>query len=363
MGKSDPYVRVIVGSQEFKSPVIYNTINPKWNYICEVIVHDIYGQNIDIEVMDEDQGSKDDFLGRTYLSLQTISIDGITEAWLTLKDTKKGSLHVRTTWLSLSNSLDHLSDQLKESKLIKHKYESTVVDGKTAECDKQPFGSVAAVLVYLDCARNLPVISKTSGEPSPYTVISLGNQKRHSIVKNCTSNPVWEETFNFLVDDLNTNLELRTELFDSKTNKQLGTSNLKLKDVFSCENLCFNQPLPIQGRGTDCEINLIVMIRVLKAPKVQQTPKLTIEEPNEDNEETNVPTLEDMVKGTIQPIIDTSGIGQDIIETSQKERKNSVRKGNGYVFQSIYIFIKNLFIFQFEKFYNYLFIIFFHIIG
>jgi hypothetical protein len=343
MGKSDPYVRVIVGSQEFKSPVIKNTINPKWDYICEVIVHDIYGQNIDIEVMDEDQGSKDDFLGRTYLSLNTISSDGITEAWLTLKDTKTGSLHVRTTWFSFSDSLDQLSDQSKESKSIKRKYEpTTVIDGKTEEYDKQPFGSVAAVLVYLDCARNLPVISKTSGEPSPYTIISLGNQKRHSIVKNCTSNPIWEETFNFLVDDLNTNLELRSELFDSKTNKQLGTSNLKLKNVLSCENLCFNQPLPIQGRGTDCEINLIVMVRVLKAPKVQQTLKLTVEEPNEDNEETNVPTLEDMIKGTIQPIIDTSGIAQDIIEASQKERKNSVRKENGYVFQSIYISIRKV---------------------
>jgi len=287
--------------------------------------------------------------------LNTISIEGITEAWLTLKDTKTGSLHVRTTWFSFSDSLDQLSDQSKESKSIKRKYEpTTVIDGKTEEYDKQPFGSVAAVLVYLDCARNLPVISKTSGEPSPYTIISLGNQKRHSIVKNCTSNPIWEETFNFLVDDLNTNLELRSEIFDSKTNKQLGTSNLKLKDVLSCENLCFNQPLPIQGRGTDCEINLVVMIRVLKASKVQQTPKPTIEEPNEDkdDEETNVPTLEDMVRGTIQPIIDTSGIVQNIIETSQKKRKNSIRKENGYAFQSIYIFIKNLFIFQFEKFNN-----------
>ena len=56
LGKSDPYVRVIVGSQEFKSPVIYNTVNPKWNYICEVIVHYLHGQNIEIEVMDEGPG-------------------------------------------------------------------------------------------------------------------------------------------------------------------------------------------------------------------------------------------------------------------------------------------------------------------
>src|SRR6267154_1565575 len=32
MGKSDPYVIISVGAQEFKSPVIKNTINPKWQY-------------------------------------------------------------------------------------------------------------------------------------------------------------------------------------------------------------------------------------------------------------------------------------------------------------------------------------------
>ncbi|CAG2122872.1 unnamed protein product, partial [Medioppia subpectinata] len=55
LGKSDPYVRIIIGSQEFRSPVIYNTVNPKWNYICEAVVHHLHDQNVEIEVMDEDQ--------------------------------------------------------------------------------------------------------------------------------------------------------------------------------------------------------------------------------------------------------------------------------------------------------------------
>lgn len=326
LGKSDPYVKIIVGSQAYRSPVIYNTVNPKWNYICEAIVHHSHG-NIEIEVMDEDQGSKDDFLGRTSLSLNTISNDGITEAWLTLKETKTGALHVRATWFTFTDSMDHLNDQLKESNSIKRKYESTVIDGKTGDC--YSLGSVGAILVYLDCARNLPVISRTVGEPNPYVILSVGQQKHHSNVKNSTSNPIWEETFDFLVDNLDQNLELNVEIFDSKTNKNLGTTKLKLESVISCESLCFNQPLPIQGRGTDCEIHMNVMIRILKKEKVDLTPKITIEESAEENEEINVPSLEDLIKGTIQPIIDTSGIKQDVIETSQMERKNSVRKRNG----------------------------------
>lgn len=35
-GKSDPYAVVTVGAQQFKTDVINNNINPKWDYWCEV---------------------------------------------------------------------------------------------------------------------------------------------------------------------------------------------------------------------------------------------------------------------------------------------------------------------------------------
>lgn len=35
-GKSDPYAIISVGSQEFKTQIIDNNVNPKWDYWCEV---------------------------------------------------------------------------------------------------------------------------------------------------------------------------------------------------------------------------------------------------------------------------------------------------------------------------------------
>lgn len=35
-GKSDPYTIITVGSQEFRTQTIDNTVNPKWDYWCEV---------------------------------------------------------------------------------------------------------------------------------------------------------------------------------------------------------------------------------------------------------------------------------------------------------------------------------------
>ena len=331
MGKSDPYVRILVGSQEFKSPVIYNTVNPKWNYACEVVVYHLHDQNIEIEVMDEDQGSKDDFLGRASLSLNTISKDGSTEAWLTLKDVKTGALHAKATWFTLSDNIEHLSAASKESQLVKSKYKSTQgqAEGET-QLDGRPIGSVAVVLIYLDCARNLPIINKAAGEPDTYCIISLGRQQRHSVVKNSTANPIWEETFDFLVDQFDYDAEISLELIDTKIDRLLGNATLKLQKVVSSQDLTFDQPLAIKGRATDCELHLSVKVRLLKAQQILNSPKLIVEEPME-TEKSNIPTLEDLIKGTVQPIINTSGLKKDIIAKSQNDRKHSHIKTNGYV--------------------------------
>lgn len=35
-GKSDPYVILSVGAQQRKSKIINNSVNPKWEFYCEV---------------------------------------------------------------------------------------------------------------------------------------------------------------------------------------------------------------------------------------------------------------------------------------------------------------------------------------
>ncbi|CAG2175913.1 unnamed protein product, partial [Oppiella nova] len=328
LGKSDPYVRLTIGSQEFKSAVIYNTVNPKWNYICEAVVYHLHDQNIEIEVMDEDQGSKDDFLGRAYLSLKAISAEGMSESWLTLKDIKTGAIHVRTTWFALSDCMEQLNDSVEESKSIKCKY--SPIEG-TDEFDGQTCGSVAVITVYLDGANNLAVISKTSGEPDPYCLISVGKQQRQSIVQRSTANPIWEETFNFLIENFNQDLELTFDIFDSKTNRDLGRAQLKLQNVISCDHLSFSQPLAIKGRGPDSKLNVNIMVRTLKPQTTTHTggPPVILEEPVDESEETKVPTLEDIIRGTVQPIIDTSGLKTNFMDKSQMDRKHSVSKANG----------------------------------
>uniref|UniRef100_A0A8C0GJS2 Extended synaptotagmin 1 n=1 Tax=Chelonoidis abingdonii TaxID=106734 RepID=A0A8C0GJS2_CHEAB len=62
-GKSDPYAKVRLGGQSFRSHVIKEELSPRWNEVYEVVVNEIPGQEVEFEIYDKDI-DKDDFLGR-----------------------------------------------------------------------------------------------------------------------------------------------------------------------------------------------------------------------------------------------------------------------------------------------------------
>lgn len=93
-GKSDPYVKINIGGETFTSQVIKSNLNPTWNEMYEVnnrrlfiqrtqymvnimsplkfatlftpqvILTQLPGQDLHMEVFDKDMDMKDDFMGR-----------------------------------------------------------------------------------------------------------------------------------------------------------------------------------------------------------------------------------------------------------------------------------------------------------
>ena len=53
-GKSDPYCEVSMGSQEHKTKVISNTLNPKWNASMQFTIRDVDMDALCITVFDRD---------------------------------------------------------------------------------------------------------------------------------------------------------------------------------------------------------------------------------------------------------------------------------------------------------------------
>uniref|UniRef100_A0A8C1K0H9 Extended synaptotagmin-like protein 2a n=1 Tax=Cyprinus carpio TaxID=7962 RepID=A0A8C1K0H9_CYPCA len=80
-GKSDPYGVIKLGNQLFRSKIIKETVNPKWNEVYEVFVHDHPGQNVEIELYDEDH-DKDDYLGSSIKADKGQANDGLSSALL-----------------------------------------------------------------------------------------------------------------------------------------------------------------------------------------------------------------------------------------------------------------------------------------
>uniref|UniRef100_A0A8C1EUK4 Extended synaptotagmin-like protein 1a n=1 Tax=Cyprinus carpio carpio TaxID=630221 RepID=A0A8C1EUK4_CYPCA len=78
-GKSDPYAVLRVGTQIFTSHHVDNNLNPQWREMYEVIVHEVPGQELELE-------------------------------WYTLKDTQSGQVHLKLEWLSMLPSAERLNE-------------------------------------------------------------------------------------------------------------------------------------------------------------------------------------------------------------------------------------------------------------
>eukprot|EP00079_Xenopus_tropicalis_P036558 XP_017950329.1 PREDICTED: extended synaptotagmin-2-A [Xenopus tropicalis] len=204
-GKSDPYGVVRLGNQVFQSKVIKENLNPKWNEVYEALVHEHPGQELEIELFDEDT-DKDDFLGSLLIDLVEVEKERVVDEWFTLDEATSGKLHLKLEWLTPKSTTENLDQVLKSIK---------------ADKDQANDGLSAALLIlYLDSARSLPnnpleinhdgmkkaafekakkAGKKIGSSPNPYVLFSVGHTVQESKVKYKTAEPVWEQTFTFFV--------------------------------------------------------------------------------------------------------------------------------------------------------------------
>uniref|UniRef100_A0A8C2VKY8 Membrane-bound C2 domain-containing protein n=1 Tax=Chinchilla lanigera TaxID=34839 RepID=A0A8C2VKY8_CHILA len=182
-GKSDPYALVRVGTQAFCSRVINEELNPQWGETYEVMVHEVPGQEIEVEVFDKDP-DKDDFLGRMKLDVGKVLQAGVLDEWYPLQG-GHGQVHLRLEWLSLLPDAEKLEQVLQWNRGVSSKPEPP---------------SAAILVVYLDRAQDLP-LKKGNREPNPVVQLSVQDVTQESKAVYGTNSPVWEEAFRFFLQD------------------------------------------------------------------------------------------------------------------------------------------------------------------
>merc|ERR1712106_142706 len=99
IGKSDPYVKIKFGDQEFKSRKERNTLEPEWNFSANLIVTSSdENSDIVIEVFDDDFG-KENFIGSYKFSIKhAIKETHKGAVWYNLVGCKSGKIFFSTIY-------------------------------------------------------------------------------------------------------------------------------------------------------------------------------------------------------------------------------------------------------------------------
>ncbi|CAL1608478.1 unnamed protein product [Knipowitschia caucasica] len=245
-GLSDPYAILRVGPQTFTSKHYDNTDAPKWGEIYEVIVHEVPGQELEVEVYDKDT-DQDDFLGRVKLDLGIVKKSIAVDDWFTLKDTPSGKIHFRLEWLKLLPNTDQLEQVLSKN---------SSVTSKTADPP-----SSAILVLYLDKAEALPM-KKGSKEPNPMVQLSVQDVTRESKTCYTTVNPEWEEAFTFFIQDPR-NQDIDIQVKDADRVQSLGSLSIPLSRLLSNSGLSLDQWFQLEKAGPASRVYIHAVLRVL----------------------------------------------------------------------------------------------------
>ncbi|XP_042355860.1 extended synaptotagmin-1 [Plectropomus leopardus] len=245
-GLSDPYAILRVGPQTFTSKHFDNTDSPKWEEIYEVIVHEVPGQELEVEVYDKDP-DQDDFLGRTKLDLGIVKKSIVVDNWFTLKETPSGRIHFRLEWLALLPSTDRLEQILKRNESV------------TSKNADPP--SSAILVVYLDKAEALPM-KKGNKDPNPMVQLSVQDITRESKTCYTTVNPEWEEAFTFFIQDPRKQ-DIDIQVKDADRVQTLGSLTVPLSRLLSNSNLSLDQWFQLEHSGSASRIYINAVLRCL----------------------------------------------------------------------------------------------------
>ncbi|KAM3877865.1 extended synaptotagmin-1-like [Diretmus argenteus] len=245
-GMSDPYALLRVGPQTFTSHHIDNTLCPKWGVMYEVIVHEVPGQELEVEVYDKDT-DQDDFLGRAKLDLGIVKKSIVVDDWFALKDTRSGRVHLKLEWLALLPSTDRLEQILKRNESV--------------TCKTADPPSSAILVVYLDKAEALPM-KKGNKEPNPMVQLSVQDITRESRTCYTTINPEWEDAFTFFIQDPHKQ-DIDIQVKDVDRVQTLGSLTIPLSRVLSSPSLSLDQWFQLDNSGPASRIYINTVLRVL----------------------------------------------------------------------------------------------------
>ncbi|KAG7502410.1 extended synaptotagmin-3-like [Solea senegalensis] len=258
-GKSDPYATLRVGNNHFKSKIVKENLNPVWDEVFQFVVHEAPGQELELEIYDDDT-DKDDFIGRYNLDFGEVKREKEMDRWFPLEGVQNGEVHLKLQWLSLNTDVSLLT--------------------------KSTDGLACAMLsVYLDSASNIPKdhseiadlhkhgkhakearLTRRVPDPNSYVELSIDNEVQKSKVVFASKDPAWEEGFTFFVHDVKTQ-QLSLQVKEPEKKTPLGSLSLPLTRLLNASDMTLDQRFLLERSGANSQLKLKATLRVLTVEK------------------------------------------------------------------------------------------------
>ncbi|XP_040296900.1 extended synaptotagmin-3 [Bufo bufo] len=254
-GKSDPYAILKVGNQSFKSQTIRENLNPHWNEMYEFVIHEVPGQDLEVDLYDEDP-DKDDFLGSLVICLEGVMKDRMVDECFPLSDVVSGSVHLKLEWFSLlaaPNKLQEATNGLSTAMIIVYLDSASCLPRNHFEYSNSEYS--------VQKQRNTPSL-KSEKEPSSYVVMYVGKKSVKSKTCSGTMDPVWEQAFAFFIQNVHMQ-HLHVEVKAENWQCALGMLDFPLHRLLTSEDMTMDQKFPLTNSGPNSFIKMKIILRVL----------------------------------------------------------------------------------------------------